>query len=136
MITDCIEVDNITKVCGKGKEKTVAVEGLSLTIRKGEIFGLVGPNGAGKTTTIKMIVNLLSPDHGSISIFGIENKNVEAMRMTGYMPEDTVPLEYLNGREFLQSKLDLLLFRLKLGIYSLAFTIAGLWVFKTKEIWR
>ena len=48
-----------------------AVNGLSLTIRKGEIYGLLGPNGAGKSTTVMMICGLLSPDSGSISVFGI-----------------------------------------------------------------
>src|SRR5207248_10804070 len=49
-----------------------AVAGLDLTVRTGEFYALVGPNGAGKTTTLKMVVGLLRPDSGSISVLGID----------------------------------------------------------------
>jgi len=68
-----------------GKEKT-ALNGLSLEVTKGEVFGLLGPNGAGKTTLIKSILGLISVKSGSISIFGAGG-TPEARRRLGYMPE-------------------------------------------------
>ena len=61
-----IEVTNLTKTFGK----FVAVDDVSFSIRQGEIVGLLGPNGAGKTTTIRMLLTLITPDAGKISIFG------------------------------------------------------------------
>ncbi len=102
MKNDNIEICKLTKVYRAGKDTTKAVDTLSLSIKKGEIFGLVGPNGAGKTTTIKSIVGLLKPDHGTIRIFGKSNKDLETKKSTGYLPENPVFLDYLNGKEFLE----------------------------------
>ena len=66
-----LKLKNVSKAYGKGAIK--AVDNISLDIRPGEIFGFLGPNGAGKTTTIKMIVGLLKPDEGVITI---DNVNV------------------------------------------------------------
>lgn len=63
-----IEVTNLQKAYGQ----TVAVEDVSLTVQKGEIFGIVGPNGAGKTTTIESIIGLRKPDSGSVSVLGMD----------------------------------------------------------------
>lgn len=67
-----------------------AVDGLSLTINDGEIYGLLGPNGAGKSTTILMLCGLIQPDSGECLINGVEvSKNpIEVKRNIGYMPED------------------------------------------------
>ncbi len=67
-----------------------AVDGLSLTINDGEIYGLLGPNGAGKSTTIPMLCGLIQPDSGECLINGVEvSKNpIEVKRNIGYMPED------------------------------------------------
>ena len=59
-------VDEVTKSFGE----FVAVDRLSLAVRRGRIFGLIGPNGAGKTTTIRMVVNITAPDSGRIELFG------------------------------------------------------------------
>jgi ABC-2 type transport system ATP-binding protein len=80
-----------------------AVNDLSLTLEKGEIFGLVGPNGAGKTTTIKMMTGLLKPDSGKI-IFGkydIVKEAVKAKSILGYIPDRAFLYEKLTAREFL-----------------------------------
>ena len=69
-----------------------AVDGLSLRVRRGEVFGLLGPNGSGKSTTIKMILGLLSPSGGKVSLFGLPPRSVEARRRLGYLPE----LSYLH----------------------------------------
>lgn len=64
-----------------------AVDGLSLQIGRGEVFGLLGPNGSGKSTTIKMILGLLSPTCGSVRLFGMSPKSVGARAKIGYLPE-------------------------------------------------
>src|SRR3990172_8918460 len=74
-----VEVKNLTKIFVKSnsplpffgkKRKTTAVNNISFDIKEGEILGLLGPNGAGKTTTIQMLLGLITPTSGSISIFG------------------------------------------------------------------
>jgi ABC-2 type transport system ATP-binding protein len=60
--------------------KTVAVDGISFSIEKGEVFGLLGPNGAGKTTTINMIVGILKPDTGSVAIDGSGDPTASEVR--------------------------------------------------------
>ncbi len=64
-----------------------AVDNLSLTIEPGGVFGLLGPNGAGKTTTIRMVMNILEPDEGSIRLFD-EPINEKAKEKIGYLPEE------------------------------------------------
>ena len=80
-----IEARDLTKVFGS----VVAVGGVDLLVRRGEIFGLLGPNGAGKTTTIRMILGLIRPTKGSVKIFGIpvEDRRKEVLKVTGYMPQ-------------------------------------------------
>ncbi len=65
----------------------VAVEGLSLDIPRGAAFGLLGPNGAGETTTLRMVMNILRPDEGSIEILG-SGAGQETRDRVGYMPEE------------------------------------------------
>lgn len=80
-----IEIENLAKSFGKTK----AVDGLSLKIEDGGLYGFVGPNGAGKTTTMKIISGLLQADLGSVTINGIDAvKNVKKIRsMIGYVPD-------------------------------------------------
>ena len=78
-----------------------AVDGLSLTVEKGEVFGLLGPNGSGKSTTIKMLLGLLSPSAGSISLFGLPPRSIAARRKLGYLPELSYLHPFLTARETL-----------------------------------
>jgi ABC-2 type transport system ATP-binding protein len=66
----------------------VAVDGLSLQVRPGVIYGLLGPNGAGKTTTIRMINDIVKPDEGKIELFGAIPPGRQALRRIGYLPEE------------------------------------------------
>ena len=65
-----------------------AVDGLSMEVPRGGIFGLLGPNGAGKSTTIRMIMNILTPDEGRITLFGKEAASRDLSARIGYLPEE------------------------------------------------
>jgi len=78
-----LKLDNITK---RYEDKT-AVDGLSLDIPRGVIYGMIGPNGAGKTTTIRMIMNIIAPDSGTIHFDGREVDGSFRDRV-GYLPEE------------------------------------------------
>jgi ABC-2 type transport system ATP-binding protein len=78
-----VKLDRVSKSFGEFK----AVDGLSLAVRAGRIYGLLGPNGAGKTTTIRMIVNITAPDTGTIQIFGRKIDPALQDRI-GYLPEE------------------------------------------------
>src|SRR5580698_10306598 len=78
-----VELHNIRKVY----DTKVAVEGLSLTIEPGTMFGLLGPNGSGKTTSIRMMIGMTVPDSGSVSLFGQPFERT-ALHRVGYLPEE------------------------------------------------
>jgi len=80
-----IKIENVTRKFGA----LTAVNGLELEVREGEIFGLVGPDGAGKTTTLRMLVGLLDPHQGRVSVAGLEvGKNLDAVKdQIGYMAQ-------------------------------------------------
>lgn len=78
------------------------LKGLSLEVRRGEIFGFLGPNGAGKTTTIKAITEIIYPDSGTITVCGHEHTSQEAKRRLGFMPENPYVYRHLSGREYLK----------------------------------
>lgn len=81
----------------------VAVRDLSLEVHPGELFAFLGPNGAGKTTTIKMIVGLLRPDRGTVTVCGhaVGSNGVAAKAKMAYVPDQPFIYEKLTGREFL-----------------------------------
>jgi ABC-2 type transport system ATP-binding protein len=84
-----IEVENLTKRYGR----TTAVDGVSFTVRKGEILGFLGPNGAGKTTTMRILTCYLPPTEGTAKVAGFDvfEEPLEVKRRVGYIPE-TPPL--------------------------------------------
>jgi ABC-2 type transport system ATP-binding protein len=69
-------------------EEHVAVRDLSLEVPRGSVYGLLGPNGAGKTTTIRMILDVIAPDAGTINIFGIPHDSAGVLDKVGYLPEE------------------------------------------------
>jgi ABC-2 type transport system ATP-binding protein len=82
-MTAALEIQGIRKVFGN----KVAIESLDLTIPRGATYGLIGPSGAGKTTAIRMIMSILFPDSGSISVLG-QGSALEAKDRIGYLPEE------------------------------------------------
>lgn len=101
-----IELLNVSKSYN-GKDK--AVDGVSITINDGEIFGFLGPNGAGKTTTIKMITGIINKDEGSIKINGIDisDNPLEAKRQFAYVPDNPDMFLRLKGIEYLNFMADM-----------------------------
>ena len=79
-----------------------AVSNLSFSLGKGEIMGFLGTNGAGKTTTIKMLLGLLRPSAGTVSVMGGDPADPAVRRRIGYMPETAYYYPYLNARELLE----------------------------------
>lgn len=92
-----IELKGLTKRYGD----FTAVDGLDLSVYKGEIFGLLGPNGAGKSTTILMMLGLTDPTSGAVRVCGIDStvNPIEVKRRVGYLPDDVGFYEQLSGRE-------------------------------------
>ncbi|MHC4398339.1 MAG: ABC transporter ATP-binding protein [Planctomycetota bacterium] len=95
-----IEFDNVTRKYGQ----KVAVAGLTLTIRPGEVMAFLGPNGAGKTTTIRMLVGLLRPTSGAIRVHGYDSvaDTRHVAQIIGYVPDESFLYDKLTGREFLE----------------------------------
>ena len=100
-----IELNDLTKRYGS----TLAVDRLSLSVKKGEIFGFIGPNGAGKTTTIRMMAGVLGPTAGTVRISGIDmdSEPEAAKRLIGFIPDRPFLYEKLTGMEFLRFVSDL-----------------------------
>jgi ABC-2 type transport system ATP-binding protein len=85
-------------------DRTLALDGFSLHVESGELFGLVGPNGAGKTTLMKVLSTLLPAESGSARIFGVEvaSGSREVKRLIGYMPDQAGVYQDMSVREFLE----------------------------------
>jgi len=96
---NAVELKNVTK----RYSEIVAVDHVNLTIGSGEIFGLLGPNGSGKSTTLKMLMGLVQPDEGSVTVLGLSvgKDPVALKRMVGYVPEAPRLYEFLTGVEYL-----------------------------------
>ncbi len=101
MIDPLIEVEDVKKSYGEVE----AVRGISLSVERGELFGLIGPNGAGKTTLFKMLLGLVRPTSGKITVEGVDVSEVwcrEVRARTGYLPEDIAFYNQLSGLETLR----------------------------------
>jgi ABC-2 type transport system ATP-binding protein len=82
-MTPILELRNVRKAYGK----FVAVDGVTMAVPTGSIFGLLGPNGAGKTSSIRMIMNITAPDSGEVQVFG-HPRTADDLRRIGYLPEE------------------------------------------------
>ncbi len=94
-----IETRDLRKVYPGGK---VAVDHLTISVGRGEVYGFLGPNGAGKTTSIKMLTGLVHPSAGSARIFGQPAQSPQARRQVGFLPEQFRFHDWLKADEFLR----------------------------------
>ena len=99
-----IEIDNLTKDYPYGflhLQKRRSLEGLTMQVAEGEVFGFLGPNGAGKSTTIKLLVGLIFPEEGTARILGKSISDTGMHRNIGYLPEQPYFYDYLTAAELL-----------------------------------
>lgn len=98
-----IKIDSVSKVFKKefSNKKIEALKSLTLDVSEGEVFGFLGPNGAGKSTTIKLMLNLIRPTSGTLSIDGKNVSEKRVRRMIGYLPENPFFYDYLSAKELL-----------------------------------
>ena len=94
---DIVRIEGVTRSFGPVK----AVDWLSLSLGAGEVMGFLGTNGAGKTTTIKMLLGLIRPSSGSVTVFGGNPAEPAVRARVGYMPEVATYYPYLNAYELL-----------------------------------
>ncbi|WP_340099874.1 ABC transporter ATP-binding protein [Salinibaculum salinum] len=99
-----IQTDNLTKRFGSGEAAIVALDGLDLTVDRGEVFGFLGPNGAGKSTTINILLNFLDPTEGSAEVLGydVQSESMDVRKRTGVLPEGCEVFERLTAREHIE----------------------------------
>src|SRR5450755_2298670 len=102
--SEAIETEHLTKVYKDfwGRDKVRALDDLSLTIHRGEVFGLLGPNGSGKSTTIKLLLGLIFPSKGSATVLGQPAGNTAINERIGFLPEESYLYRFLNGEETLK----------------------------------
>lgn len=104
-MSSVIEIENLTKDYEVGfwrKRRVRALDGLSLKVEGGEIFGFLGANGAGKTTTLKLLMRLIYPTGGRAHILGRDINDVSMHARIGYLPENPYFYDYLTAREFVE----------------------------------
>src|SRR5436190_21664533 len=101
-----VEIHEVTKTFGP----FTAVDHLSLQVPRGTIYGFIGPNGSGKTTTLRMIMHILHPDRGDITVLG-EKTHSAANDRVGYLPEERGLYKQMKVREQLRFYAELKGFR-------------------------
>ncbi len=94
-----VEVRGLTKRFGHG---ITAVDGVSLSVRRGEVYGFLGPNGAGKTTTLRMLLGLVAPTAGTVSVLGRPPGDPAVLARVGSLVEGPAFYPYLSGRDNLR----------------------------------
>ena len=99
-MTELIKTHGLIKRFGD----ITAVNGISLSVQRGEVLGFLGPNGAGKSTTMKMITGFLAPDEGSVAVRGIDMSvnPMQAKKSIGYLPEGAPAYGDMTARSFLK----------------------------------
>lgn len=96
----CLAVKSLSKDFATKK----ALAGINLEVRKGEIMGLVGPNGAGKTTLVKLVMGLIKPSSGTVSVFGRDERalGAEEKRRIGYIPDESFFYDFMTVQQTLE----------------------------------
>jgi len=105
-MSNAIEIHQLKKVFKTGAvfiRALTALDSLDLTVRQGEVFGLLGPNGSGKSTTIKICLDLVRPTSGECLLFGEKTSHAKARQRVGYVPEAPLFYGYLSGLALMDS---------------------------------
>ncbi len=104
MVVASSQLPLVVRDLKKNFGKVNALNGVSFTINRGEIFGLIGPNGAGKTTTLRIIATLLLPTDGGAKVYGFDvvREASKVRELIGYLPEEAGAYKNLKGIEFLK----------------------------------
>src|SRR5207249_8290971 len=99
-----VQTENLTKIYKDfwGRDKVRALDDLTLTIKRGEVFGLLGPNGSGKSTTIKLLLGLIFPSRGWARVLGRPAGDTRVNEKIGFLPEESYLYRFLNGEEILR----------------------------------
>lgn len=100
-----ISVQGLVKSYGKNEKR--ALDGLSVDVRPGELYGFLGPNGAGKTTSVKMLLGLIRPTSGEAQVLGFSPADPDSRRKIGFLPEHFRFHDWLSGAEFLKLHAEL-----------------------------
>ena len=95
-----LRVEYRSRAIGQGTR--VAVDGLTLSVRTGEVFGFLGPNGAGKTTTMNVLLGFVNSTSGTARLFGVDVREPIARQRIGYLPELTYYYKFLTAEELLR----------------------------------
>lgn len=96
-----IRIENISKTYKHRKTNVYALRNVSFSVERGDIFALLGPNGAGKTTLIKIILNFVFPDRGTVFLYTNNSKKPISRKKVGYVPEDLSMPGFSNATSFL-----------------------------------
>ncbi|MFM8888222.1 MAG: ABC transporter ATP-binding protein [Chthoniobacterales bacterium] len=96
-----VQIEHLTKIfpVPLRRERVVAVQDLSLSVDKGEVYGLLGPNGSGKSTTLKILLGLVTATSGTTRVFGEDSNSVRSRRDVGFLPENPYFYKFLTGAE-------------------------------------
>lgn len=102
--TPAVEIRDLVKEFKTSfrRKPLCAVDGVSLKIMPGEVYGLIGPNGSGKSTTMKALLGLLAPTSGQCAIFGKDSLKVDSRHDVGFLPENPYFYKHLTGEETLK----------------------------------
>lgn len=102
--TPAVEIKNLVKDFKTSFRKQMlrAVDGVSIRIMPGEVYGLIGPNGSGKSTTMKALLGLVAPTAGTCAIFGKDSLKVDSRNDVGFLPENPYFYKHLSGAETLR----------------------------------
>src|SRR6266446_2990465 len=101
--SEAVHTEHLTKIYKDfwGRDKVTALDDLTLTIHRGEVFGLLGPNGSGKSTTIKLLLGLIFPTRGKAFVLGEGAGSSRINEKIGFLPEESYLYRFLNGEETL-----------------------------------
>jgi len=104
MTTPAVRIENLTKIfpVPLRRQRVTAVRNLSFEVRPGEVYGLLGPNGSGKSTTLKILLGLVTPNHGRAMIFGQDSRDYHSRRDVGFLPENPYFYKFLTAAETLR----------------------------------